>query len=218
MRCLPSPARRKRPDTRLQLSLAARPLPLLSGPNTPPVARRRAATGAGFALLYWYYGLTASLGISLVFFCLLIIIFVIDIKHQLILDRIVYPGMVLALALSCLNPEMGNEIWIRPLNSLAGGAAGLAVMLLIFLILMSRGGMGFGDVKMAALLGLMTGFPSVFIALFLGMIIGGLTAIFLLAFRLSKRGEAIPFGPFLAIGTMLTVIWGGPILNWWLPG
>lgn len=173
------------------------------------------ATGAGFALLFWYYDLTASLGIALIFFCLLIIIFVIDLKHQLILNRVVYPGMGIALALACFNPELGTEIWQRLLNSLAGGGAGLGIMLIIFLVLMSRGGMGFGDVKMAALLGLMTGFPRVFIALFLAMILGGLTAIFLLAFRLSKRGEAIPFGPFLAVGAMLTFIWGNPMIIWY---
>jgi leader peptidase (prepilin peptidase)/N-methyltransferase len=172
-------------------------------------------TGAGFAFLYWYYGLTASLGIALVFLCLLIIIFVIDLKHQLILDRVVYPGMALALVLACFNPDLAAEIWLRPLNALAGGAAGFAIMLIIFLLLMSRGGMGFGDVKMAALLGLMTGFPTVFIALFLAMILGGITAAFLLAFRLTKRGQAVPFGPFLAVGAMLTFIWGGPMIDWY---
>ncbi len=173
------------------------------------------AMGTGFPLLYWYYDLTPSLGISLVYLCLLTVIFVIDIKHQLILDRLVYPGMALALAFSLLNPEFGTEIILRPLNAVYGGGTGLIIMLIFFLIFISRGGMGFGDVKMAALLGLMTGFPGVFVALFPAMLLGGITAVFLLAFRLVKRGEAIPFGPFLAIGTMLGVIWGGDMIRWY---
>ena len=144
---------------------------------------------------------------------LLAIIFATDIEHQLILDKVVYPGMALALALSFLNPALGAESHLRPLISLAGGAVGLALMFILFLIF--RGGMGFGDVKMAALVGLMTGFPRVFIALFLSLIAGGLVATALLALRLKKRREAIPFGPFLAIGTMLVVVWGSEIQNWY---
>jgi leader peptidase (prepilin peptidase)/N-methyltransferase len=169
--------------------------------------------GVGFPLLYWYYGLTALLGISLVYLCLLTIIFVIDLKHQLILNRVVYPGMGLALALAFLNTSLATEILLRPLNAVFGGAAGLIIMLIPFLI--SRGGMGFGDVRMAALVGLMTGFPGVFFALFLAIITGGVTAAALLALRLKRRREAIPFGPFLAIGAMLVVTWGSEIIPWY---
>ena len=169
--------------------------------------------GVGFPLLYWHHGLTPLLGISLVYLCLLTLIFIIDIEHHLILDKTVYPGMALALAFSLFNPDLGENTAQRLISAVSGGAAGLIIMLLPFLL--SRGGMGFGDVKMAALIGLITGFPKVFIALFLSIIAGGLVATALLALRLKGRREAIPFGPFLAIGTMLVVIWGSDIQNWY---
>ena len=171
------------------------------------------AIGLVFPLLYWYYGLSLELGFSLVYACLLTLILLIDIEHQLILDKVVYPGMVLALAFSPFYPALGANAGSRVISSISGGAAGLVVMLLFFLL--ARGGMGLGDVKMAALVGLVTGFPRVFAALFLSVMAGGLVAIALLSLGLKKRRQPIPFGPFLAIGTMAVVVWGDEILRWY---
>ncbi len=172
-----------------------------------------AATGLLFPLLYWHYGLNPMLGFSLVYACLLIIIFVIDIEHQLILDKVVYPGIGLALILSPFYPALGIDPGPRVISAISGGSAGLAILLIPFLL--SRGGMGMGDIKMAVLLGLITGFPQVFIALFLSIMAGGIVAVFLLTFGLKKRKQPIPFGPFLAAGTMATIIWGAGIQQWY---
>jgi leader peptidase (prepilin peptidase)/N-methyltransferase len=170
--------------------------------------------GLAFPLLYWYYGLSLMLGFALVYLCLLTLIFVIDIEHQLILDRVVYPGMVLALVFSFFYPGFSPFDPVDGVKwAVLGGAIGLALMLLPFLI--SRGGMGFGDVKMAALVGLIVGFPRVFIALFLSIIAGGLVAGVLLATGLKGRRQPIPFGPFLAAGTMVVVVWGAQIQLWY---
>jgi leader peptidase (prepilin peptidase)/N-methyltransferase len=172
-----------------------------------------AAMGVVFPLLYWYYGLSLELGFSLVYTCLLTLIMLIDIEHQLIPDKVVYPGMVLALAFSPFQPALGTGAGLRVISAVSGGAAGLVVMLLFFLL--ARGGMGLGDVKMAAMLGLITGFPRVFVALFLAVIAGGLVAAALLSLGLKKRRQPIPFGPFLSIGTMAVVIWGDDIIGWY---
>jgi leader peptidase (prepilin peptidase)/N-methyltransferase len=76
--------------------------------------------------------------------------------------------------------------------------------------------MGWGDVKMAALIGLVTGLPLTFVALFMGVILGGLVAGLLLAFKIKKRKEAVPFGPFLSVATIVTLLWGSYILDWYL--
>jgi leader peptidase (prepilin peptidase)/N-methyltransferase len=78
--------------------------------------------------------------------------------------------------------------------------------------------MGLGDVKMAALMGIMLGFPSVLVAIFVAIIAGGIMAIVLLATRKKGRKQAIPFGPFLALGTMLALIWGNSIWGWYARG
>jgi len=176
-----------------------------------------------FALLYWKFGLGLELGISLIYACLLIIIFLIDLENQLVLDIVIYPGMVLALAFSFFWPGLepitslavGGIKLGAMLSSLTGGAIGLAVMALPFIIY--RRGMGLGDVKLGALVGLMTGFPLVIVAILLSWITGGLVGAILLAFRIKKRKDPIPFAPFLATSAMVTLLWGQAIYQWYLP-
>lgn len=173
------------------------------------------ATGLIFALLYWHYGLSAELGVMIFYSCLFIIISVIDLDHGLILNKIVYPGMVAVFLLALYPwPWLTQSMGTRVAYSALGGAIGLAVFLLIAIV--SRGGMGWGDVKLAALVGLATGFPLVFVAVIIAAILGGIVALALVAAKKKRRRETIPFGPFLAAGAMITLLWGSSILSWWI--
>ncbi len=89
-------------------------------------------------------------------------------------------------------------------------------MILLLITIISRGGMGWGDVKLAALIGLATGFPLVLLALVMAAIMGGLVAVALLIAKKRGRKEAIPFAPFLSLATLITLLWGSSILNWYL--
>jgi leader peptidase (prepilin peptidase)/N-methyltransferase len=173
------------------------------------------ATGVIFALLYWHYGLSAELGVMAFYACLFIISFVIDLEQGLILNKIVYPGMVVALLLALLpHPWLTQWIVTGVANAALGGAIGFAILFLIAIV--SRGGMGWGDVKLAALIGLATGFPMVFFSLIMGAILGGIVAVALMIAKKKTRRETIPFGPFLAVAAMITLLWGSNILNWYL--
>jgi leader peptidase (prepilin peptidase)/N-methyltransferase len=173
------------------------------------------ATAVIFALLYWHYGLSAELGVMIFYACLFIIIFVIDLEHGLILNKVVYPGMVVALLLALYPwPWLNESMVMRVAYAALGGAIGFGIFLLIALV--SRGGMGWGDVKLAALIGLATGFPLVFVAIIMGAILGGIVAVALVIAKRRKRRETIPFGPFLALATMVTLLWGSNILDWYL--
>lgn len=167
-----------------------------------------AGMGCVFALLYHYYGLTGDLVLMLFYSCLFLVIGVIDLDHKLILNKIVYPAVPAALVL--------DAVFSRPdlISGLIGGASGMALLLLIFLV--SRGGLGMGDVKMAALIGVATGFPMVFVALLLGVVLGGVVAVFLVVSRLRSRKQFIPFGPFLSLAAMATLVWGREIAGWYL--
>ncbi len=182
-------------------------------------------TGLLFVFLYWHYGLSLSFLLTAVYCSLFLTIFFIDLEHQLILNKIVYPVVLVVLAINFFVPQPGilDRLLPQPpvIAALISGANGLISGLIGFTLLLipaiiSRGGMGWGDVKMAALIGLVTGFPGVLVALLLGVILGGLTAIVLLAFKIKKRKEAMPFGPFLSLATMATLIWGSAILHWYL--
>jgi leader peptidase (prepilin peptidase)/N-methyltransferase len=173
------------------------------------------ATAVIFALLCWRYGLSAELGVMIFYACLFIIIFVIDLEHSLILNKVVYPGMVAALLLALYPwPWFSESIGMRVAYAALGGAAGFAVFLLIALV--SRGGMGWGDVKLAALMGLAIGFPLVFVAIIMAAILGGIVAVALMIAKKRTRRQTIPFGPFLALAAMVTLLWGSNILNWYL--
>ena len=76
--------------------------------------------------------------------------------------------------------------------------------------------MGWGDVKLAGLIGLATGFPGCLVALGLAIIGGGLLAIVLVALRRRSRWDVIPFGPFLCAGALLAMVWGEAIAKWYL--
>ncbi len=173
------------------------------------------ATGLIFAFLYWHYGLSVGLGVMAFYACLFIIIFVIDLEHGLILNKVVYPGMVVALLLALL-PQPWLTQWIVTgiANAALGGGIGFGIFLLIAIA--SRGGMGWGDVKLAALIGLATGFPLVILAIIMGAILGGIAAVALVIAKRRKRRQTIPFGPFLAVAAMVTLLWGSNILNWYL--
>jgi leader peptidase (prepilin peptidase) / N-methyltransferase len=171
------------------------------------------------AFLFWYkvefQNQFLQFAVITVYSYIFIVIALIDLQHKLILNKIVYPSLALALVISPFFIKTGSGVAFQGLiNALIGGAVGFVILLIPALI--SRGGMGTGDIKMAALIGLATGFGEVLVAVLGGIILGGLTAVILLAFRIKKRKEAIPFGPFLSLAAIITLIWGAGILNWYL--
>ena len=159
--------------------------------------------------------------------CLFIALLIVDLEHGILPNKIVYPGMVMALVLAALGSVCGFEprvvsdsgfgLWV--VDAAIGGGIGFGLLLIVALI--SRGGMGGGDVKLAGLIGLVTGFPLVFVAMCLGVVSGGLVAGVLLAgvllvTKVKKRKETIPFGPFLALAAVARLFWGNSLLGWYL--
>jgi len=175
-------------------------------------------SGFLFAFTYWYYGLSVDFAVIAFYGCLFIVLGIIDLEHELILDKIVYPAAVVALIISVFRPPPGiidvPLPWLGIVNSVIGGAIGFVFLLIPALIYPK--GMGWGDVKMAGLIGLVTGSQLVLVALLMGTILGGLVGGVLLLLKIKKRKETIPFGPFLSLATMAILLWGSGILNWYL--
>jgi len=177
-----------------------------------PIPRRvlwvELGTGLVFAFLWWQYGLTPELGVMCFYFCLLAVIMVIDLERGVILNKVVYPAGAIALIIGAFTSNPGIA------KVLIGGGLGLVTMLLVALVY--RGGIGWGDVKMAGLVGLLTGFPLILVSLLLAVVSGGIVATVLLLFKVKQRKQTIPFGPFLSLGAVLTLLWGASILDWYL--
>ena len=173
------------------------------------------AAGLIFAVLSWHYGLSPELGIVAFYACLFIVVFVIDLEHELILNKVVYPAMIVALLLA-LVPQPWLTRWIvvnGVANAALGGGVGFAIFLVIAIV--SRGGMGWGDVKLVALIGLAVGFPLVLFSIILGAILGSIVALALMIAKKRKFRETLPFGPFLALAAMVTLLWGSDVLSWY---
>ena len=188
-----------------------------------------AVTGILFAALYFKYGLSWALVILLVYSTILIVLFVTDLEHFILPNIVTYPALLLvglvALAVTLTHYRLPWAIFFAGsgftavfnnfiLCALAGGLCGALLLLLV--VALSKGGMGMGDVVLAGLLGLMVGFPLVFIALFLSILAGGIIAAALLISRRKKRREMMPFGPFLCLGGIVTLLWGKELLGWYL--
>ncbi|MFA5374580.1 MAG: prepilin peptidase [Dehalococcoidia bacterium] len=191
-----------------------------------------------FGLITWHFlshhdGLSAHIAIPLIYVCIFTVIFFIDLEQQIIIIHpIVSTGIVLALIFSLFWNGFG-EYWPQAsiantyldgtASALLGGASGFVFMIVPYLIARAHykaEGIGQGDIYLGILIGIATGFPLVLLALMIGVIIGGVTAIALVALRRKKRKDMIPFGPFLSIGAVAAVIWGPQILHWyssWYP-
>ncbi|WP_242868875.1 prepilin peptidase [Desulfotomaculum copahuensis] len=167
-----------------------------------------ALTGVLFAVLYMRFGLNLLLFKYLFLTSVLIVLSFIDLEHYLIPDRII----IFALAGGVIINLFTRDLTF--LSVLLGLAAPAAFLLL--LAVASRGGMGGGDIKLAAVTGLFLGWPLGLLAVFLGCLLGGLVGAVLLLSRIKGRKDAIPFGPFLACGAITTILGGQQILNWYL--
>lgn len=151
----------------------------------------------------------------LVFFLCLITITVIDADRQIIPNYIVYPTILASVPLLALAALAGGD-WARFGHSLMG--ASIAWLTLFAIHLISPGGMGFGDVRLAFVLGLFLGWISllhVFTGMFAGVLLICAVGIILAVLRLRSLQQHIAFGPFLAAGSTLAVFAGEAINRWW---
>jgi leader peptidase (prepilin peptidase)/N-methyltransferase len=139
-----------------------------------------------------------------------------DLDHQRIPNRILYPGATVATVLLAFG-ALGDGATTAFFRAVAGGALYFTVLFLVALA--ARGGFGFGDVKLAFLLGEFLAYRSwgvLWAGVFLAVFIGGLAALALLLTRRKGRKEAIPFGPALVLGAWLAIPFGETLLRWYL--
>jgi leader peptidase (prepilin peptidase)/N-methyltransferase len=166
-----------------------------------------AVTAALFALAAGHFGLHLALAWAWLLIALLIVVTAIDLEHQLIPDRITLPGIVVGFVTSVATAQTS---W---LDSLVGVLIGGGVFFLV--ILLSRGGMGGGDMKLGAMIGAFLGWKLTVLTIMLAVISGGLVGVTLLITGLRQRRDPVPFGPFLAVSALVSLFWGNQIIRWY---
>ena len=145
----------------------------------------------------------------------LVALSLIDLEHYLLPNRIVYPLAVAVLALLTIG-AVGEGDGGAMVRALLGGVASFVTLGVLHLA--SPRSMGFGDVKLAFVLGLALawlGWGELVLGLFLGFLYGAVVGLALMALRVRGRKDHVPFGPFLAAGTLTAVLWGDAILRWY---
>ena len=165
-----------------------------------------------FFLFAFQLGLQRLLFIDSVFVVILVQVLAFDLKTRYILDFVMYPSWVIAFALAFVTPWTAAFTWPWPDWRTAPVAAALAgaVFLLLYFggqLIFGAEAFGFGDVKLAAFIGMATGLSNLRVAhaLLYGVFLGGFVAIILLITRIRKMKEAVPYGPFLTLGTLLVL-------------
>ena len=174
------------------------------------------ATGLLFAATPLVVDATWVLPAYLWFVAVTVTLTLTDIDSQLIPNRILLPGTVVGVLMLLAGSLVEDGPLLRPL---LGGAAYFA--LLFVLALIARGGFGYGDVKLGFLLGVFTAFPTwevLIVAVLAAFLLGGLISLVLIVSRLRSRKDAIPFGPYLIVGSYVALAWGSTIADWYLNG
>ena len=176
--------------------------------------------GILYLLVLFFFGAGWHLLFLFAFVSAMIVITLIDIEFQIIPDVITLPGIIIGILSSSFllpDPLLGinpSETIVGFTNSLFGILLGGGLFYLIAVV--SKGGMGGGDIKMMAMVGAFMGWKSVLLVTFIASLTGSIVGIFLILFKGKGRKAKVPFGPFLALGSIITLFFGGNIIRWYL--
>jgi len=160
-----------------------------------------------FATFGYVVGFQPLLLIRSLWVAVLVQVIFFDLEHRLILDRVMFPSMLLALVLSQFTPHMNWRVSL--LTGLAAGTLFLLVALAGAAIFRAEA-LGFGDVKLAAFMGLILGIapdePPIILALFYGVLLAGIAGVAMMVFRIKALRDTFAYGPYLAAGTLITLL------------
>lgn len=183
-----------------------------------PIAWRYPLIEAVTALLFVAclerFGVSLATLAAALFCCLMIALGLIDLEHQILPDRLTYPGILAGLVLQRWLPWGG--LWQAVAGALLGGGVLLAIWGAWYLVRHEEG-MGLGDVKMLALIGAFLGWKGTLVALFFASLAGALTGLALMLWGGAGMRSKLPFGSFLALGG-ITALFAGPEIAGWYAG
>ena len=173
--------------------------------------------------LFVKYGITIPFIAFVFLMTILIAIFFIDIDHRIIPDELVIAGVIGGTALLVYNgfkpltEVFGDARWWTPVAGFFSGSGFLLLVALLgLLIYKTDDAMGMGDVKLMAPIGLFLGWKLCLTALFISVVLAGISSLVLILFRIKKKKDTIPFGPFIVTGTFVTIMWGWELINWYI--
>ena len=171
-----------------------------------------ATTAVLFVLVTWLTPVGPLLAARLIFVCGLVVLFGIDLEHQILPNSITLPGIVAGLIFSLAGPPGLRDAIIGVL--LGGGV--LYAIAAGYYLWRREEGLGMGDVKMLAMIGAFLGWQAVLLTLVLASLSGAVIGVAMMALQRGTMKYALPFGTFLALGALVAMLAGQPIVDWYL--
>jgi leader peptidase (prepilin peptidase)/N-methyltransferase len=169
-------------------------------------------TMALFLAHYWVFDWTPLLAVRLILACAMVVLFAIDLEHQILPDAVTLPGILVGLACAVFLPP-GFVAAI--LGALAGGGV-LFLIAEVWSRLRNVEAMGFGDVKMLAMIGAFLGLELVILTFVVSSFIGGIVGGLLILTGRGSMASKVPFGTFLAVAALVASLWGERIVDWYV--
>lgn len=179
------------------------------------------AVGIIFVFSFSYFGLTIDAFFYLIFIYLLLAIALIDLKHRIVPNTLVAAGLITGILFyipAALNLVLDLPGWLVVERSLLDAGAGFLVggLIMLVILLVSRGGMGAGDMKLMAMIGLFVGLRGTAVVMLLGFFMGALVGVTFMALGILTRKDALPFAPYLSLAAVIQVLWGETIWDWYI--
>lgn len=168
-------------------------------------------TGLVFLGGYLLIDSPAVLVQRLLFACAMIVLFVIDLEHRILPDVITLPGIAIGFAFSLFLPPG----WRDSLIGIVLGGGFLWLMGELYFRIRHEEGMGFGDVKMLAMVGAFLGWKLMLLTLVLSSFLGSIIGVGMIALNRGDMKYALPFGTFLAVGAIVAAAVGDSIVTWY---
>ncbi len=177
--------------------------------------------GALFTLIFHSFGFTLDTVFYMILVFILLAVALIDLEHRIVPNTLVAAGLAGAALLFI--PALLN-IWLElPADLIlerelldAGGGFLLGGTVMLIILLVSRGGMGAGDMKLMALIGLYVGLRGTAVVMLLGFFFGAVIGLTGMALGKLTRKDALPFAPYLSLAALIQVLWGEAIINWYI--
>jgi leader peptidase (prepilin peptidase)/N-methyltransferase len=153
-----------------------------------------------------------QLAARLLFVCALIVLFGIDLEHQILPNSITLPGIVIGVLFSLAGPPG----WRASLLGVLLGGGVLYAIAWGYYAVRREEGLGMGDVKMLGMIGAFLGWQAVLLTLVLASLSGALIGVAMISLQRGSMKYALPFGTFLAIGAVVAMLAGQPIIDWYV--
>lgn len=166
--------------------------------------------GIMYILLFFKFGPYYTFAFSAAFFSILLVISLIDLESKEIYFSTIVWGLIVSLLCIVVSYFIFDK---NIISNLLGGIVGYGIIMLI--VILTRG-MGEGDAEIAGICGLFLGVKGILIALFMAIVTGGVFGSIILLLKLKDKKSEIAFGPYIALGTIISILYGAEIIGFYL--